>query len=416
MIGRHDLVLAADVGAHVRPAPVLRPPVEVIQIDDMHVPTFPELRGDTMNHQHQRDLDRYFAISALCLCLLSRICIAQQEIPAHTEDGTALPEAPQAQVPPENSLQQTNLPLLSSSLSGQVLDVSGAALSGAHILLHGTSKQLDRVLTTGPGGEFFFARLAPGSYSIVVSAKGFRALTLPEMTLTAEQNLALPSIVLAVAAESTEITVYPTEVIAAQQIKVQEQQRLIGIVPDFYVSYVSNAAPMTSKQKFSLAARESFDWTSFLGFSETAAIQQATNSFAGYGQGAAGYGKRWAVQFADGQSSGLLSHAVFPSLFHQDPRYFYQGTGTKKARFIHAASSAVIARSDKGRLMPNYSYVLARICSGALSNAYYPHADRGLNLVFTSAAIGIADRAGQALFQEFIAKHIVTHPIFKKRP
>lgn len=368
-----------------------------------------------MNQQHQRNIVRYCAVAALCLCLLSRISIAQQGTPALADDRTALPEAPRAQVPTESFPQQTNLPLRSSNLSGQVLDASGAAISGAEISMHGTSSQLERVLKAGPGGDFF-ARLPPGSYSIVVTAKGFHAFTSPEMTLTAEQNLALPSIVLVIEGENEEITVYPTEVLAAQQIKMEEKQRLIGIIPNFYVSYVSDAAPMTSKQKFSLAARESFDWSSLLGVSQTSAIQQATNQFAGYGQGAAGYGKRWAAQFADGRSGDFLSQAVFPSLFHQDPRYFYQGTGTKRARFTHAVGSAVVARSDKGGLMPNYSYVLATMCSGALSNAYYPHADRGAHLVFTVAAISIAGRAGQALFQEFLAKRFTTHAMVNKQP
>jgi len=287
-----------------------------------------------MNHQHERIIARYCAISTICLCLLSRPSSAQQEIPARNEDTTALPEAPRAEVSTESSPQETNLPLRSSSLSGQVLDASGAAISGAQILMHGTSSQLERALNAGPGGDFF-ARLPPGSYSIVVTAKGFRAFALPEMTLTAEQNLALPSIVLAVAAESTEITVYPTEVLAAQQIKEEERQRLFGYIPNFYVSYISDAAPMNAKQKFSLATRDSFDWTSLLGVTQAANIQQATNQFAGYGQGAAGYGKRLAAQFGDGRSSDFLSHAVFPSLFHQDPRYFYQGTGTKRARFTY---------------------------------------------------------------------------------
>jgi hypothetical protein len=69
-------------------------------------------------------------------------------------------------------------------------------------------------------------------------------------------------------------------------------------------------------------------------------------------------------------------------------------------------SSAVIARSDSGKPMPNYSYFLGDMVSGALSNAYYPHADRGINLVFTNAAIGIAGKAGSAVLQEFLSKSL----------
>ena len=81
-------------------------------------------------------------------------------------------------------------------------------------------------------------------------------------------------------------------------------------------AYIWDAAPLTSKQKFSFAARDTFDPISFVGVSITAGIEQANNTYAGYGQGAAGYGKRWAAKFGDGRSSDFLSHAVFPSLFH----------------------------------------------------------------------------------------------------
>jgi hypothetical protein len=205
------------------------------------------------------------------------------------------------------------------------------------------------------------------------------------------------------------VTVRPTEEIAAEQIKAEEKQRLIGVIPNFYISYVYDAAPMTTKQKFSLASRDTFDPISLIGVGLAAGIEQANNTYAGYGQGAAGYGKRFAAQFGDGRSSDFLSHAVFPSLFHQDPRYFYQGTGSTKSRLVHALSYSVIARSDTGKPMPNYSYFLAAICSGALSNAYYPHADRGINLVFTTAAIGIAGRAGGTVVREFFSKRLTTN-------
>jgi hypothetical protein len=146
-----------------------------------------------------------------------------------------------------------------------------------------------------------------------------------------------------------------------------------------------------------------------IGVGLAAGIEQANNTYAGYGQGAAGYGKRFAAQFANGRSSDFLSHAVFPSLFHQDPRYFYQGTGSVRSRLIHAASFAIITRSDSGKLMPNYSYFLGDIFSGALSNAYYPHADRGVNLVFTNAAIGIAGKAGGTIIREFFSKRLTTN-------
>ena len=113
-----------------------------------------------------------------------------------------------------------------------------------------------------------------------------------------------------------------------------------------------------------------------------------------------------AAKFADGRSSDYLSHFVFAAIFHQDPRYFYQGTGTTKSRLYHAVSNVWVTRSDSGKSMPNYSYLLGAMGSGALSNIYYPHADRGFNLVFTNAFIGMAGRAGGNVLQEFLGKRL----------
>jgi hypothetical protein len=343
----------------------------------------------------------------LLLCVITTPAPAQQQAAELMMSSSSLPDAPVPQSGPGDSAD--SLTEGAASVSGVVLDVSGAAVRAAQVsLTHRDGKPL-RTLISGGNGEFAFTKLPVGDYLVIVIAKGFAPFTSEEFNLTSQQSYEVTGISLSVASANTEVTVRPTEEIAAEQIKAEEKQRLIGIIPNFYISYVHDAAPLTSKQKFSLASHDTLDWSNFVGISAIAGIEQANNSFAGYGQGAAGYGKRWAARFADGRSSDYLSHAVFPSLFHQDPRYFYQGTGSKKSRLIHAISSAVIARSDSGKSMPNYSYFLADIISGSLSNAYYPHADRGINLVFTNAAIGIAGKAGTAVIQEFFSKRVTTN-------
>jgi hypothetical protein len=266
-----------------------------------------------------------------------------------------------------------------------------------------------RTLISGGNGEFAFTKLPAGSYLIIVNVKGFAPFTSAEFAVTAQQSYEVPKISLSVAMADTEVTVRPTDVIAAEQIKAEEKQRFIGVIPNFYISYVHDPAPMTTKQKFSLASHDTFDPVSLIGVGLAAGIEQANNTYAGYGEGAAGYGKRFAAKFGDGRTSDFLSHAVFPSLFHQDQRYFYQGTGSVKSRMLHAASFAIITRSDSGKPMPNYSYFLGDIGSGALSNLYYPHADRGIGLVFTNAAIGIAGKAGGTIIREFFSKRITTN-------
>jgi hypothetical protein len=293
-----------------------------------------------------------------------------------------------------------------ASVSGGVLDSSGAAVSGAQVSLMPIGKAQARFVTAGPDGRFIFDDVLPGSYVIVVEAKGFEPVTSARFTVAADQAYEVPSIKLVIEIVTTEVVVQPTDVIAAQQIKAEEQQRVGGIIPNFYTSYIWNAAPLNTKQKFSLAAHSAFDPVVFIGVSLGAGIEQAKDAFPGYGQGTEGYAKRWGALFANGRTSDFLSRAVFPSLFHQDPRYFYQGSGSNWSRTKHAVSSAFVARSDNGRMMPNYSYFLGDVCSGALSNLYYPPSSRGAGLVFTDAAIGLAGRVGLNLANEFLFKRI----------
>ena len=223
------------------------------------------------------------------------------------------------------------------------------------------------------------------------------------------QVFRMPNLVLSIAMVTTSVVVLPTEVIAAQQIKAEEQQRVFGIIPDFYTSYVWNAAPLNAKQKFSLAVHRAFDPVTLIGTSFGAGIEQLTNTFPGYGWGAEGYAKRWGALFVTARTSEMLSRAVFPALFHQDPRYFYQGSGSKWSRIRHAVGSAFVVRSDSGHLMPNYSYVLGAVSAGALSDLYYPASSRGVGLVLTNAALGVAGRAGQNLIREFVFRHLTKH-------
>ena len=244
---------------------------------------------------------------------------------------------------------------------------------------------------------------------VTVQAQGFAPFSTGPFTVPSRDRFEVPPITLSIEEVTASVTVRPIEAIAEEQIKAQEKQRLFGFVPNFYVSYIPDAAPLASRQKLSLATRHTFDWTSFAGATVSAAIQQAVDAHPGYGSGASGYAKRWAAAFATERSNDLLSHYVFASLFHQDPRYFYQGTGTKRSRLRHALSYAVAARSDSGKPMPNYAYLLGGMGAAALSNAYYPREERGVGLILTNAALGFVGRAGQAVIQEFVARRVTTN-------
>ena len=138
-------------------------------------------------------------------------------------------------------------------------------------------------------------------------------------------------------------------------------------------------------------------------------MEQYLNMYPSYGTGLEGYGKRYGAALANHTTATLFCRAVYPSIFHQDPRYFYKGKGSFGSRALYAVASAVVARGDNGRLGPNYSNVLGNFSSAAISNLYYPEADEGLSLVVTN---GLADTAADAaanLIREFVLKGITSH-------
>ena len=346
------------------------------------------------------------ASASLLLCLVPASALAQQ--PAGRETSShALPGEP-PKSGPKSSAQQSLFAEGSANVAGTVLDVSGAAVPGAEVsLMHGDGTQLHTMVSEA-NGEFSFTKIPPGSYLVMVSAKGFAPFTSPEFDVTEQQTYEVLNVSLSVATANIEVMVRPTDLIAAEQIKAEEKQRLIGVIPNFYTSYIHDAAPLTAKQKFSLATRGTFDPVALIGVGVAAGMEQATNAYAGYGQGAAGYSKRYAARFVDGRSSDFMTHAVFPALLHQDPRYYYQGSGSAESRLLHAISSAFLTRNDNGRRAPNYSYLLGNLCAGALSNLYYPQANRGPNLVFTNAAMGLAGRISGNILREF-SKRLTTN-------
>ncbi|HSY31910.1 MAG TPA: carboxypeptidase-like regulatory domain-containing protein [Verrucomicrobiae bacterium] len=346
---------------------------------------------------------------SLLFCMVPASTHAQQRTAERASNSPSLPDTPLPKSEPQNSGQQTLHDEGSASVAGTVLDVSGATVSGADVsLMHEDGSQLHTMVSEADG-EFNFPNIPAGSYLVTVNAKGFAAFTSTEFDVAVKQAYEVPSVLLSVATANLEVTVRPGDLIAAEQIRAEEKQRIGGVLPDFYTSYVYNAASLTTKQKFSLATHATFDPVAMIGVALAASVEQANNSYAGYGQGAAGYGKRFAARFVDGRSSDYLTHAVFPALLHQDPRYYYQGTGSVKSRLVHAINSAFVARSDSGRTMPNYSYLLGDLTAGALSNLYYPKANRGVGLIFTNAAIGLGGRIGLNIVREFFSKRVTTN-------
>jgi hypothetical protein len=198
------------------------------------------------------------------------------------------------------------------------------------------------------------------------------------------------------------------EQIAEEQVTAQIQQRVFGVFPNFYTSFLWDAAPLKPKQKFRLAIRSATDPVTFFTTGFLAGIQQARDTYPDYGQGAEGYAKRYGADYGDLFIGRMLGAAVLPSILHQDPRYFYQGTGTITSRTWHALSSALICRGDNGRRQFNYSHILGNFAAGGISNLYRPEADRGVLLAIDNALLHTAANAAGNLAREFALKNITT--------
>jgi hypothetical protein len=118
-----------------------------------------------------------------------------------------------------------------------------------------------------------------------------------------------------------------------------------------------------------------------------------------------GYGKRFGAEYGETFVSTMIGGAILSSLFRQDPRYFYKGTGTVRARAEYAIASSVICKGDNMRWQFNYSGILGGLAAGGIANLYYP-GDHSARLTFENAGIGIGESAVQNLFQEFIVKKL----------
>ena len=194
-----------------------------------------------------------------------------------------------------------------------------------------------------------------------------------------------------------------------EQIKNEEKQRVLGILPEFNVSRTGDAVPLTANHKFELAFKTLTDPGTFFFAGVVSGIAQAQNSFPGYGQGTAGYAKRFGATYLDTFDGAMIGNAMLPSILHQDPRYFRKGTGNFGSRFGYALLSTFRCKSDSGHWQPSYSNLLGNFAAGAVSNLYYPAGQRGLVSSYQRAVVVSTQGAIGASISEFwpdIAHHL----------
>lgn len=241
-------------------------------------------------------------------------------------------------------------------IAGTVVDVDGGIIPGATVALTGPSVADTQNMVTGDNGFFRLEHLrAAVPYHLSITASGFADWNSPELILKPGQFIDMTGTQLRIAVAVTSVNAeLSTQELAEEQLNVEIKQRVLGFIPNFYVTYDHNAAPLTPKLKFKLATRVMIDPVTFAGAAFLAGVDQAADN-PDYVQGAKGFGQRMGSSYANGLTDIMIGGAVLPSILHQDPRYFYQGTGTKKSRTFHALSNPFICKGDNGRYQPNYS-------------------------------------------------------------
>jgi Carboxypeptidase regulatory-like domain len=324
---------------------------------------------------------------------------------------TELPDAPGRESSDHQPDQQ-----FPASISGIVLDIRDAIVPNASVALQNAAGEEQRTVTSDDAGAFTFANLPAGTYKIKITAQGLETFVSYDIVLHDADKYQLPHIALPIAANSAEVTVTVTEdQLAEEQIHAEIQQRTLGVFPNFYTSYIWNAAPLKAKHKFQLAIRSAIDPMAFVTTAAIAGEEQYRGKYSGYGDGAEGFGKRYGAAYGDVVIGRMIGGAILPSLFRQDPRYFYQGTGSFGSRAWHAISSAVICRGDNGHNQFNFSHVIGNFAAGGISNLYRPDENRGVGLAVSNAAIHTGANAVSNLVREFVLRSITTKvPVYAK--
>jgi Carboxypeptidase regulatory-like domain len=238
--------------------------------------------------------------SALCLgvfvrAMLSVLFCALSAL-AQTQQASPLPGVQNVSPAPQGTAksagEQPSGQGLAGSISGNVTDQSGSPVIEARVTLSREDESPIQELMSGNNGEFSFANIAPGPFHLTVTAAAFTAQSVAGI-LHPGENYSVPLIVLAVAAVVTAIKVTPSRPeIAQYQLEKQEKQRVLGFIPNFYVTYFPNTVPLNARQKMDLVWKSTVDPVTFLGIGVVAGVEQGLDNYRGYGQGAQGYGKR----------------------------------------------------------------------------------------------------------------------------
>ena len=166
----------------------------------------------------------------------------------------------------------------------------------------------------------------------------------------------------------------PTQTSGQGKVAGTSNDRLFYTLPNFLtLQGAGKLPPLSTKDKFKVVALGSFDYVEYPWWGILAAIDQADNNEPGYGQGWVGYAKRYASTMGDSTIENFMVGAVYPSVLHQDPRFYQSGKGGFTSRSLYAVSRIFVTRTDSGHAQFNYSEIFGAATAAAISTySYHP--------------------------------------------
>lgn len=346
-------------------------------------------------------------IGLVCGAALSSA--AQSQLPAMIEQASPSTPAAQNSATP-SAVPQANPQTGGGVITGTVTDKAGDLAIGAQVTLKADGLA-PREVTSGNNGDFSFDNVPPGAFQITVTAPGFNTQKYSG-TLQPGQALLVPPIMLPVSGAVTDINVGGSpEEVAQLEVKQELQQRVLGFIPNFYVTYTNDPPPLFAKQKFYLAWKSVQDPVTILGVAFLAGVYQAADIPGGYGQGAEGYGRRFGAAYGDVVFGTFIGSAILPSVLHQDPRYFYYGPDySMKTRWAHALENSIIARNDRTKKWePNYSGIIGSFAAAGITYTYVPASDRTAGLYLQESLVRIGESSVAGILQEFVLRRFTSH-------
>ncbi len=336
--------------------------------------------------------------AAFPVCGHASSALAAQPAPVAGAQA-ASPAAPQTA---EAAVGQTSDQLAAASISGTVIGPDGSPVIEALVTLVRNGKTVQQVWTAD-NGQFSFPGIAPEIYQITIAAPGFESQSITAVVHPGD-TYAAPRVTLALAPLVTTVKVTPPQAEVAQyQLEHEEKQLVLGFIPNYMVSYYPHTAPLTARQKFQLTFKTIFNpftlglTTGFVGG------EQATGMYSGYGNEEKSFAKRFGAAYATLGVGAFVGDALLPSLLHQDPRFYYKGTGSVPSRLFYAITRSVICKGDNGHWEPDVSAVMGHFAAGAAANLYLPQQNRkAWGTTLENGLIGIGFDAIANILQEFV--------------